>query len=431
MSFLISILTSIPSIILGYFIHGWLDKHKKKIMVRREKVESEKKSSELFKKLNNVDYSNKYGQISIAHGVPILPIDSIKLSQSRDLSFYYPIPEGPEKQELSSIYKFRQGDNEFLYTERNNCLSNSFSKSLLTRIDKGMACFGTNWEDSKIELSEIAKEVTHNFLEDLHGNKVRFNGALFGVNYVDSNRIPGPEDPTVFLDFYSTDYFTFRVFAEYYLRHRQFFLDQSLQLHSNDLNGRLQHLSLPFLSSFGLTCLVIVSFHTAESPLQDDDIILLGKRSDGVVVDKNKIHFTMNEAFSLRDTIQDGVPDFVICLDRGLKEENGLIRDHIDGAEFGEYRFLGVGMDSNKCEMGASCYVKVVLNADVITIDEFIEDFLRRYRTAKDGRLETTGFIPVQLRSIDRFISDNENEMSKGLISTLEGLLDRYKLGMI
>jgi len=426
MEIFISIIINLFFVFIGYVIHGWLDKNKENKKAKKEKEESEKKSSALFERLNKLDYSNNHGQISIAHGVPILPLDSIMLSQSNNLSFYYPIPEGPEKIELYNNYGFKQVDNEFVYTERNNCLSSSFPKSLLARFEKGMACFGTNWENSKTELDEIAKEVTISFLNDLHSNKVRFNGALFGVNYVDSNRAPGPENPTVSIDFYTTDYFTYRVFAAYYLRHSQVFLMNS----QSNLRERIQYLSIPFLSSFGLTCLVIISFHDSQSHLQDDDIILLGKRSDDVIVDRNKIHFTMNEAFSLRDTIQE-VPDFNVCIDRGLQEENGLIRDHIEGAEFGEYQYIGVGMDLNKCEMGASSYVKVVLNADIITIDEFINDFLRRYRTAKDGRLETTGFIPVQIRSLERFISEHEDEMSKGLISTLEGLLDRYKLGMI
>lgn len=429
MSILLNIVLNIFFAFFGYYLGRYLDR-KKREKDEAAKLEVERKHGEsLEAAFVTLDYSNKYGIFSLAHGVPTFPEDDIYLRRTVSESFYYPIPEGDTKKTLAGEkYKFTQSGSIFRYTEKKNCLSPRFSKTMIDKINTGLKLFGTNLEDSKAELEEIANEVANRFLSDLNEGKPRFNGAMFGVSFFSENRDPeNDEAPTVTINYYTTDYFTFRVFANYYQKHKDSFLAQ----HTHDLPVHVNELAFPFLSSFGVCCLIVLSYHDSNTLLMDDDRILLGIRSNNVIVDKGRVHFSMNEAFSLRDTIQGGIPDFKECINRGLKEENGLIVDRMNGAQFGDYHFLDFNLDSNKCEMGVTCYVKVVLDPETMTADGFKDDFFARYRIAQDGRLETTGFEMVKLGELEEYTIRNGERMSNGLRSSLEMFIHRYKCKML
>ena len=449
MDIIINIAINLICGLMGYYFHSLLDNHKDRKRKEREqiekdrqdaieKAESERKSAELKHMFNNLDYSDKYNVVILAYGNPTFSSDDITLDRKKGESFYYPIPEGPTKKILASNkFNFRQSGNGFKYTDENNCLSPKFSPIILHYINNGLNCFGTTLESCKLELEEIAKEVADDFLAKLQAGKVRFNGSMFGVSFFDPGRTQEDETPTVTISYYTTDYFTFRVFAKYFLKHRQEFFSKYLDSNTNIYNIPINRIAFPFLSSFGVACLIIVSTHDAEKHFQNDDLMLFGLRSNDVEVDKGLVHFTMNEAFSLRDTQQGGTPDFRICLDRGLKEENGLIKDRIKGATFGDYHFLDFMLDANKCEMGVCCYVKVILDTQITSAEEFSKDFYEKYKTAQDGRLETTGFVMKSLDELENYKAECERDdiktpkMSAGLKMALDMFNYRFKQGHI
>ena len=140
---------------------------------------------------------------------------------------------------------------------------------------------------------------------------MRFNGLMYGVKKVRNERLTIEEEAGLDMIFYKTDYFTFRVFAKIYEK-----------LKNNSLGfkvEKLQDLNLysPFLSGFGLGAFVIINQGKG-------DEVLLGRRSNGVIVDKGNWHYSMNEAFSMKDVDEYGYPSLSTCLYRGLQEELGI-----------------------------------------------------------------------------------------------------------
>ena len=378
--------------------------------------------------LNEKDYLNdNYGIIELAHGVPVFEERYIRLSRANSSSnFFYPIPEEQaietkEGKKTLADFKFTQnGDsNPFDYSRNKNCLSIDFNH--IASFEKAFSCFNKKWDDeTKKELACIADEVAEEFLSTLKDGTPRFNGEMFGVSSFIEKRYDIQEAPGVEITFYKTDYFTYRVFSKFFAKHKkELFKKYNHTLTAQQINC----LAYPFLSSFGVACLIVVSFNDLNMKIQPYDTILLGKRSNNVVVDKNKLHFSMNEALSTNDTNNSETPSFREAGDRGLQEELGLFRDTIKGAVFGDYGFLDFCIDSNKGEMGVTCYVKVSLDPNKKTIEDFKNDFLVCYKRSKDGRLETTGFVAVRVCEIEAFKNKNRKRMSKGLLAAL----DRFK----
>lgn len=378
-----------------------------------------------FKEMNF--FINNYGIIELAHGVPVFEEKHIKLSKANaSCNFYYPIPiehtlKTKKGKKTLADYNFVQNGNSFDYSQKYNCLSDNFKHNLPFK--KGFSCFNREWDNqTKNELASIANEVAINFMSTLKDGIPRFNGQMFGVSSFNEERIGLQETPGVEIVFHKTDYFTYRVFSKFFENHREELLNNcNLTLTSEQINK----LSYPFLSSFGVACLIVVSFNDLNMKIQPYDTILLGKRSDKVEVDKNKLHFSMNEALSITDTDNSETPSFKEAGDRGLQEELGLFRGKVEGAEFGEYGFLDFCIDSNKGEMGITCYVKVSLDSSKKTIEDFKRDFLACYKRSKDGILETTGFETIRVCEIETFKNNNKERMSNGLLAALDRFRER------
>lgn len=96
----------------------------------------------------------------------------------------------------------------------------------------------------------------------------------------------------------------------------------------------------------------------------------------------------------------------------------------IHGAKFGKYVYLDFIFDTNKCEMGMTCYVKVTLDKTT-DIKKFCEEFFNKYKLAHDSQLETTRLDFIKVGDIPSFIKGRKKK-SNGLSSALDMLWCRF-----
>jgi hypothetical protein len=234
---------------------------------------------------------------------------------------------------------------------------------------------------------------------------------MFGVNKIRAERLTQDENSGFTINFYKTDYFTYRTFAKI---HQQFKIVPGLfdikSLH--DLNTYTT-----FLSSFGLANFIIIN-------QGNGDEVVIGRRSNAVVVDKGKLHFSMNEAFSMNDVDEYGNPSFSACLFRGLEEELGISQSFKKYVVNHEFLDLIIGTD--RFELGITCFARIEFN-ETFTLNTLKE----LYSIAKDSKLETTSFLTVPVKDIDNFIKQNYDDISSGCRLALKALNSRYKAGYL
>ena len=410
MDIVTSLISSIISFIVGYYIKALIQLYKNYRYEKKNKTLLESFSKQDFSLLSN-------GHVLLAHGLPTYKTNDIECGIS-DYNFYYPIP-AKYKKELSSYGFFQNNTDDFHYQEKDNCLHKSFwGKSVFNRAFSTI--LGNTWDDSKAEISEIADSVAEQFVTDLRKGQVRFNGALFGVSSFNPNRAIGNEHPIVTMNFYMTDYFSFHVFSQFYQKH-----PLKEKKFPNDIINRL---SYPFLSSFGVAVIAVISTNSITSKLQDSDIIIIGKRSYNVIVHQGLLHFTMNEAFSLRDT-DHNKPSLGLCAFRGFNEELKW-SEEVPGMESNNIKFMDFGFNSEDCEMGVSGYVKLS-TIEGKTLVETTEYLNKLYKESQDGILETEGLDFVPIKDARSFMKTNIDRMSAGFAIALENFLRRYELSLI
>lgn len=429
-----SIILSASTLVAGWLFGGFFKSFKK--IINRARI------SRLRKEFNKTDFKNDIGGIiCVASGVPYWDSSHIFLSRTGP-DFYYPIPEEYRDKlndkgffDAGCFKKYKQGESileehTHNFKQTDNCLDEHFAAT--DEFNDGFGCFGTKWNDAtKAEILEIAKSVAEELLKDICSSKPRFNGALFGVGYVNPVlRIGEEEKPAVDIRYYVTNYFTFRVFASYYQKHKQEFFDKYK-------NERLPYekLAYPFLSSFGVASLMVVSYNDLKERIAPKDGIILGRRSNEVIVDPNVYHFSMNEALSLGDVDNNGIPNLELAAIRGYQEENGIVLENgiirdINVAEIDHHKFLDFIFDKNKCEMGVNCLWRIKLNHQS-RANQFIQQFKLLRKLSKDGHVETTDFKMITVGDIEKFIKENQNtdkekKISWGLNFSLHMLHYRY-----
>ncbi|MDQ2178004.1 hypothetical protein [Marinifilum sp. D714] len=260
-------------------------------------------------------------------------------------------------------------------------------------------------------LKESAYEVALQMQKDINYGLQRFNGEMLGVKQIHLQRIGEDEQSSLRITFYKTDFFTFRVFANIYQKYKHLIKVKGIQ----DLNSYYT----PFLSSFGISNYLIIDDGK-------EDKVLFGYRSNNVSVDKNKIHYSMNEAFSLKDvdtTENHFKLSLNTCLKRGLREELGIASD-IQDSNLEKFGFMSLLMDVNRFELGLSSYAR-------LRIDESftLSDFKRAYHSAQDSELETDGLSLIKIKDVPNFVKTNNLEMSVGARNVINTLLARYKAG--
>lgn len=255
------------------------------------------------------------------------------------------------------------------------------------------------------------------FISELEAGKERFNGELFGVYKFLPSRTDVNEDVCVKIEYYITDYFTHRVMGSIYK------IVKATQPQLFDELNEMQNVNkyYPFLTSFGMCCFII---------LEENDVerILIGHRSKNVIVDQDKYHFTMNEAFSLQDINKDTTlrPDLMICLERGLLEELGL-PGTVLFKQMKDKKFYSLFIDLDKIEMGISCFVRLKTDRS-FDYNKLMDLY---HNNAKDRRLETIDMIEVHVGELDKFIAENKDKMSKGALSQISIINTMFKLGYL
>lgn len=374
------IVSGIIGAVVGYLTNMFLDLAKSKVKnYRTLKIRDSLK-------MTNFKASDAY--MPIDHAVPQYCEENIRLKYINQ-SFIIPIPEEyrNELQELGFEYH----------------VETSFRTQTLIDAFK---CLGI--ENFQTVIKESVQEVAEQFLTALKSGYIRFNGFLFGIDCIRLNRSGEEENAALSIDFYRTDYFTYRVFANIYQKHKNKFSLNSI----SKLNA-IPH----FLSSFGLGCYIIASD-------DEEDYMIIAHRGSNVIVDQDKLHFSMNEAFSMLDVDMYGNPSLISCLYRGLKEELGISEAY--NSNIISYGFMDISVDLDRLECGISCYTRLRFNKN-FTIEQFSE----LYRSSKDKELETTEIKFIPMKSLRNFIKENEISFSSGCLHGLYSLLARYESNQI
>ena len=371
--------------IIGYIVSITLDSFKKYI---RDFFRA-KRTHKQIGNLSKLKFVNDAGYLAIDHAIPMYKDENISLKNTES-ELIIEVPESYRERLKSLNFEIREST--FIGMEKK--LEESFSF--------------LNISDYQQIINQTALEVAQMFLQELQYGAIRFNGKLFGIENIRLNRLSIKEEASLTVIFYNTDYFTFRVFAEIYKKHQDKFNINSIQ----DLNKLT-----PFLSSFGLGNFLIVNDGK-------QDMVLLAHRSGNVIVDRNLLHYSMNEAFSLLDIDEYGNPSFTSCLFRGLKEELGI--DEKYKSKITKYGFLDLGMDINRMEVGISSFARIKF--DSFFTPPLLEEL---YSIAQDRELETKKLEFVPINDLDIYINDNKDKMSAGCKATLRSLLVRYRNGYI
>ena len=421
--------------VVGYYYNYWEEKRRKRAEQRNIEAENQR----LYQTLKDADTSiqTECGIVQIEHGTPYFERTALTTSVKDDRVCYYPIPMKNDLKEKLADYGFTQTNKYKLeYNDGYNCLSPQFL--FKADFNDAFSCFGNySWDEkTKAEIAEMAEVVANDFLEDLKKGKKRFNGSMLGVKKVKLNNDEHHDErPTASIEYYISDYFTYRVFAKFYLKHK----DEFQQLHSTPDVKVLQKLSMPFLSSFGVAAVIIGTTGDIRynAKLCDTDTIISGMRGGKVIVDCNLIHFGMNEAFSYSmDSEHNNTPSYTHCVLRGITEELlGYKVDSEKGKQYEQYigtpYFLDLIFDSNKCEMGIIAYVKLKFSLN--ESEGFTrESFLNLYNEAKDRTLETEKLLFTPLSNLDTLINEYENsQMSASYFTALTNLKRRIAIGLI
>ena len=393
---------------------------------RKAKKSSSKryKNIQKFRKLlAEQDFTMKHNNvIEIDHGEPVYggTDGETKISERKvDRAFFFPIPEKYKDilREKSNNSFVQDKTIYFNYYDNDNCLNSNFWGNI-EKFERGMTNLGRHWDTAtKEELETISVEVAKEIICDMDNGKKRFNSAIFGVDSFNPNNTNVEEYPCVLVNFYKTDYFTYRVFSRYYQAHPL----RDLSLDS------INKLSYPFLCSFGINIIVVISENDCNAPLENGDIIVVGERSGKVIVNANRLHFTMNEAFCLRDMSING-PSIRKCAERGLVEELRWSNE-IAGLTFGDIKFTDFFFCIDVCEMGIGGFVKI--NIDGKTIEEKKHLLRDWYLESQDGALETYGLKFISMEEAEAFLENNVEKMSDSFALALKSFLRRYRLKLI
>ena len=354
------------------------------------------KTRKANKGIGDITLDNNEYYVALDHGIPFYEHKNIETRKTTSKL----IVEIPQKyHELLNI-----GKNEFVIREGtldqwHTVLKNSFEY------------FGL--DNYKEEIRQAAIASAEEFVDDINQGHTRFNSELFGVEKIRPNRTGEEEESSLLLDFYSTDYFTYRVFGKIYQKIRE--------KKGTPTSMKVQTLNrfyTPFLSSFGIGCFIIIDRGKG-------DEVLLAHRSNAVMVDKGKVHYSMNEAFSLNDIEDvDKFPSLSTCLFRGLREELGINSNFKENVI--QNGFLDLGMITDRCEVGISAFARM----------DWTEGFKVKhlgqlYSIGQDSELETDKLELIPIKKLESHLEENYDKFSIGCRNTLKLLLARYEAGYL
>lgn len=354
--YLNEILSTIIGILIG-FVLNTISKHILKSIraIRRHKFLKVKEKS--------FEYN---GITSLDHGDPFYKYNNLVCKCAEDY-FYLSIPNEQLKQLRKYNIDFDSRNDSFFYG---------------TSINK----VGTDMEIDELEklIEKHRKIIADSFVKRLSSGHTLFNGVKFGVKNIISDRVGKDENAKLIITYYRTDYFTHLVMASVY---------QELREKDNKISEIRSIMDtnryFPFTSSFGINTLII---------LEPENVIILAKRSgkltnmEGI----DKWHVSMNEGLTITD-IDEDIIDFDRCVKRGLREELGIRQS--DWSNISESKFGDLFFAKNVFEMGITNIVKINMDFDKLK---------DKYKTAKDGELETVDIIKVKINEIPKFLKSHE-----------------------
>lgn len=337
--------------------------------------------------------------VAFEHGIPYILGDDIVARDSGE-KLFIDIPE-----------EFKTELEELSFVQRSENVGHNQSITLDGKpLAKCLAELGVR--NPELEIQEAQNTVATQMIRQINGGSPRFNGYLAGLYGVEVRRIGSKERTGLSLKFYQTDYYTYQVLSNIYQTALRGIVPDIEPKSISDLR------QVRFLTaSFGVACWIILD--AGEGPE-----VLIGHRSDSVVVDKDKLHFSMNEALNSLDQLQSGNYDLSACVYRGLEEEIGIrseFRRHLS-----EVRFLDFGVDLERLEAGISCFIEIRLDENFT-----LADLKEMVGISKDAAFETKGLYLQPLASLHDYLERHKKSMSAGARSGLEMLVSRYKAGYV
>lgn len=279
-----------------------------------------------------------------------------------DDTFILPIPK-PYKEELAS-FNFKTDECKL---KNNNYLDRI--KVLLNR-----KCPEIVGIDEYI--NNVCMDTARDFLQKKKMRRTIFNGWMLGVSKIEARRSPdGKETHSMKIEFYLSDYFTFKVMSRVYqdLRkacgHTDLFAIKSLQ----DIEAYS-----PFLVSLGMGGFVLTEEDNTE-------IKALWIKRGTECEAGNLYHFSFDETVSTKDINSDTMEvDLYNALYRGLKEELNIHPHDLTGQ--GGIFEIGIILTATRIELEMLSFVMLNPSKKDILWDKI--------RGAEDGKLEVgAGFL--------------------------------------
>lgn len=383
---IIGIIVTIVSIVIGILAIDWKKKKKEyTLKIRKKKTTTD---------LQEIDFNVESGFKYLDHAIPFYQKELLKTEVSNNM-LIVPIPDD---------YKSILSKKDFIYRE-------STLEAWNKKLETTFAFLGV--ENCLEVINKTAIVVAKQIKEKIEDGVPRFNGEMFGVEHIQLQRIGEDENSSLKISFYKTDFFTYRVFATIYQEYKSKFVVKGI----DDINKYYT----PFLGSFGISNYLLVENNNKK-------YILFGHRGDKVEVDKNKIHFSMNEAFSMKDidSIENFTkPSFEKCLERGLREELGLSGE-VQRKNLEYFGFMSLIMDINKFELGLSSFAKLVIDENFS-----LQDLKRSYHSGQDSELETDTAELIEIEKLEEYITQNYDNMSICARNVINTVLARLKNGYL
>lgn len=332
--------------------------------------------------------------------------DKNLIIKNSNKSFFWSIPE---KYREALINKgFIKDNYNTNYSSRQN------QQHILERLTNFLTTYyGLENNQIKDLFNEVSKQTVEFFL-DKTGTK-SFNGSVLGLYNVSRNRTISPELPTIDLQLYESDYFTFNFMNNLYKKLNEI---NSLKFTINSIDD--VNTLVPFLNSVGIGGFICFDRGYGLE-------ILFARRGPNVAC-PNHIHFTFDETFSLTDQIElSGIYEYdhVRCLKRALKEEVVGRDNEFDKRV--EYGFTDVAVIKTKTRLELELCAYAYIQFD----EKYsFEQFSKKYKIAPDANWETSEMIPVRIDDVDSFL-EGQALVTPECKVYISRLLERIKAGYL
>lgn len=364
-----NIIIPIMTFLLGYFAEKLMDKVSE-VFSSQYKINKNKKRKNKFPKKHNINV------IFTEDIYPCISSEDIWIKESGE-KLFLSFPDN-----LRPYLKSIEGD--FASNDQFFC-------------ELSLPGYTPEEINNAIELAR--EEIAIKFIKREDG--LYFNGDKLGISFLDSKSrsTDFKETPQLFVELYSTDYFTHRVITR---------AVEILGLSKETIDRKTLNNELKWIrTSVGISIIII---------LKSTNQIIMTHRSKNASFGnkKNWIYVSVTEALSQVDIDEyESIPDFALCVKRGIKEELGIDKGmyHHDDIKFYDCFF--------ETEFFQDGIVSSVELSEKIMPQDIIN-----FR-AKDKLLEIEDifFIDNTKTAIKKFIDENLDEMRSQTIFALESYL--------